>query len=451
MSVLRRLAPIQSHHDVGSLSQYVLHPVRSQLGGVQARIAQQAVNTDKAKISISSGHPETRAWIAHVRPCILPFQENLFYQRSSKIMNLQSLSKLCLAIILIALCTIGCSEDPAAGPGANIDPNPDQGSARIDDGSILSGGITHNGMTLNGMTLNGIILNGMTLNGMTLNGVSLNGVTLNGMTLNGITLNGVTLNGMTLNGVTLNGSLFSYTPGTGPSISGLAFAGAIWQLTVQPSGAAQPAQVALRFDNIYADPRNTSGDVFLYDISYSVDGNNTWTSLCRDGAGNRVAAIPIRNRWNYQTGARIEDPSAITFACANAALGKCVRLGYRPWATAQSGKKNDPPISLADHHQACTRLIRADYCGNGTSYTLDGTLIEVYDDLQPNINSNTMNWSLEGQWNPDGARCIGDARHAELLTRGRLPDCSGTGRPTNFPNCGNRQSLTQALLASTFQ
>lgn len=379
-------------------------------------------------------------------------------------MNSNKFVGACLAAALLALDATGCSEDPAAGPGSqthlgsntDLNPNPDHGPGSGDDGSILEGGITHNGMTLNGMTLNGITLNGMTLNGMTLNGVSLNGLTLNGMTLNGVTLNGVTLNGMTLNGVTLNGvtlngSLFSFSPSIGPTVSGLAFIGATWQLSVQPDGAPQPAQVALRFDNIFVDPRNPAGDVFLYDISYSVDGSGSWASICKDGAGNRVAAIPIRNRWNYQTGARIEDPTAITFACVNAALGKCVRLGYRPWATAQAGNNKDPPISLADHHQACTRMIRADYCGNGVSYTLDGTLIEVYDELQPNINSNTMNWNLEGQWNPDGARCIGDARHAELLLRGRRPDCSGTGRPTNFPSCGNRQSLNQALLGSTFQ
>jgi hypothetical protein len=359
-----------------------------------------------------------------------------------------------LAIPLWALCASGCSDGSGSEPGSG------SGSSPFGDSLLGANGVVYNGMTLNGMTLNGVTLNGMTLNGMTLNGVALNGVSFNGMTLNGVSLNGVSFNGMTLNGMTLNGmtlngikldgTLFSVNIGSQP-ISGQAFIGTTWNLSIQSSTLAQPLPVTLRFDNIYVDPRSPSGDVYLYDISYSVNGSPQWTSLCSDASGRPVSVVPLRNHWDYQTGARIDDPSAVTFACINAALGKCVRLGYRPWATATHCKGSCESVSLADHHQACTRLLRADYCGNGTSYTENGTLIEVYDDLMPTINANTMSWDLEAQWNPDGARCLGDARHAELLARGRYPNCSGTSRPTHLPNCGNRHSLSQALLASTFQ
>lgn len=354
-----------------------------------------------------------------------------------------------LAVPLWFLLSSGCTDGTAAGGGPGTGPGQD--SPIFGDSLLGANGVLYNGMTLNGATLNGMTLNGMTLNGVQLNGVSLNGMTLNGVTLNGVTLNGMTLNGMTLNGSGLNGTLFSIGSG-GAQLSGLSLIGSTWQLTVQVSGMAQPVPITLRFDNIYADPKNPQGDVYLYDISYSLSGSPQWASLCTDTSGRPVSVVPIRNRWDFQTGGRIDDPSAVTFACINAALGKCVRLGYRPWATATRCQGKCETVSLADHHQACTRLIRADYCGNGTSYTQNGTLIEVYDDLSPNINSNTMSWDLEGQWNPDGARCIGDARHAELLVSGRYPDCSGiAGRPTHLPNCGNRHSLSQALLASTFQ
>ena len=52
------------------------------------------------------------------------------------------------------------------------------------------------------------------------------------------------------------------------------------------------------------------------------------------------------------------------------AIAKCVLWGYRPWATY-----NGTP--LAQYHQACTRMVRADYCGTGTSYTVTGNRISV--------------------------------------------------------------------------
>jgi hypothetical protein len=50
-----------------------------------------------------------------------------------------------------------------------------------------------------------------------------------------------------------------------------------------------------------------------------------------------------------------------------------VRVGYKPWKMAADGR------SMWDYHQACTRLIRADYCGDGVSRTRDGVEIEIVD------------------------------------------------------------------------
>lgn len=367
-------------------------------------------------------------------------------------MNIKSIKiarLMMLVLPLWALFSTGCGDDPASGAGPGTAPT------FFDDSLLGTGGILHNGIILNGPTLNGMTLNGMTLNGVSLNGVSFNGMTLNGVSLNGISLNGMTLNGMTLNGMTLNGmtlsgTLFSVST-TGAPISGLAFIGSTWQITVQANGMAQPAPVTLRVDNIYIDPKDPKGDVYLYDISYSLNGSSQWTSLCTDTAGRPMPVVPLRNRWDYQSGARINDPSAVTFACINTALGKCVRLGYRPWASANRCDGKCETVSMADYHQACTRMIRADYCGNGTSYTLDGTLIELYDDLSPAINTNTMHWDMEAQWSADGAECLSDARHAELLVKGRYPVCGSNGRPTHLRSCGNKKMLSDAMLTSTFE
>lgn len=83
-------------------------------------------------------------------------------------------------------------------------------------------------------------------------------------------------------------------------------------------------------------------------------------------------ALPLVGRWD-ETGAHIDD-GTITFACTNGALAKCARWGYKPWKTF----KGKP---LRDYHQACTRMVRADYCGNGVGHTQNGTPIDVYDRL----------------------------------------------------------------------
>ena len=290
-----------------------------------------------------------------------------------------------------------------------------------------------------------------TTNGFTMNGFTMNGFTMNGFTMNGFTMNGFTMNGFTMNGLALNQSLFSAVTDSGTVLSGLNLIGAQAQITVQPSGQAMPVQYKLRFDNIYVDPQKPSGDVYLYDISYTRSGETTWTSLCADANGAPVPAIPIKNYWNTQTGARIDNPNVVTFACVSGALGKCVRLGYRPWAQAtKCVNQSCSAISLAGYHQACTRMIRADYCGNGSSYTLNGTLIEVYDGLSPQIQTRTSSWAIEGQWNPEGAFCIGDARHAELLAKGRYPDCNGDGNPGDVKKCGSNAELKLSLLGSAF-
>jgi hypothetical protein len=239
----------------------------------------------------------------------------------------------------------------------------------------------------------GVVTNGVQLNGVQLNGVQLNGVQLNGVQLNGVQLNGVQLNGMTLNGVQLNGSQLSASM-QDTTLTGSAFSGAVFALTVTEAGS--PVGYELKLDSVYADPLSPSGDVFLYDVWFRRAGATAWGSLCKDAAGKAVPALVLANHWDPSTGARIDAPGVITLACSNAALGKCVRWGYRPWASATMCSDGVcRTVSLADHHQACTRMVRADYCGNGTAHTVYGTPIDVFDNLSPQAQVRSTSWQVE--------------------------------------------------------
>lgn len=288
--------------------------------------------------------------------------------------------------------------------------------------------------------------NSQVFNGFSLNGFSLNGFSLNGFSLNGTVLNGFSLNGTALSGVALSGGRFSATQGT-TLVAGTALSGTVMDVAVTPSAGALPVPYTLKIDSITL--AEGTQDVYLYSVSYKEAGSLSWQSACVDSAGNPVLAVLLANHWDSQTGARIDDPSTFTFACVNAALGKCVLWGYRPWATATRCEGSTcSTVSLADYHQACTRLVRADYCGSGVPYTVDGTLIDIFDDLTPPIQARAAAWGLEARWTPSRASCMSGARVEDLIAKGRSPDCNGDGdHKRDFADC--YKVMTPWLITST--
>src|SRR5262249_8280834 len=147
----------------------------------------------------------------------------------------------------------------------------------------------------------------------------------------------------------------------------------------------------------------TNTDVWMYGVSYNASGT-TWTPLCGlDATGAPILAIPVAGVWNYSMGvvgggAYTADPTRFTFGCRGNATAKRVEWGYKPWKTVNG-------VKLTNHHVACTRMVRADYCGDGSTYTVNGTPIDIYDGL--GIQLDTAAWQVDAEWQPTGARCVG--------------------------------------------
>lgn len=148
-------------------------------------------------------------------------------------------------------------------------------------------------------------------------------------------------------------------------------------------------------------PPEPGKDIHRYVVS-QWDGA-AWVPFCKDAA----PAVPLYGYWD-NSGAKHASPD-FTFACLNAALGKCVNFGYRPWVSKE--------LDLL--HQSCTRLLRADYCGDGRSFTQDGTQISINDTVGINPDDGA-NWNLEAEWTPSGARCVVRSRRPEIP----LPACA---------------------------
>jgi ADYC domain-containing protein/pentapeptide repeat protein len=108
-------------------------------------------------------------------------------------------------------------------------------------------------------------------------------------------------------------------------------------------------------------------------------------------------------------------PSAgFTISCRDTgAVAKCIdRMGYKPWRTATrctpSGTCAD--VSLEPYLEACVRMVRADYCGDGMYHTRNRTDIDVMDNVGLQSRDASYDWMAEAQWLPTGAACMSQYR-----------------------------------------
>jgi hypothetical protein len=228
----------------------------------------------------------------------------------------------------------------------------------------------------------------------------------------GARIGGVAVNGLALEGTKVMGYL------DGQPISGEGFVGAT-VIQVSPSGDTMEAKI----EAIEIDPLDPTGETWLYTLSVDA-GAGGRANMCLPGPDGAARAIPVAGRWT-DSGAR--EDVGFTFGCTSGVIAKCVRWGYRPWESVNGA-------SLASYHQACTRMARADYCGDGTSHTQDGTIVDFYDNLSINTNTADLLMLFDGAWSPDGAYCIGKERWLELS------DLAGT--LSLAPACQSSFSLT---------
>ncbi len=98
------------------------------------------------------------------------------------------------------------------------------------------------------------------------------------------------------------------------------------------------------------------------------------------------------------TGRVLNDSNLWPFNCYGGALEKCNRYGRTPWETKNETRGTETRArSIAEYHQACTRMVRADYCGDGQTHTQgEGTLIDIYDNLGFNTRGTLGAWLVHG-------------------------------------------------------
>ena len=117
----------------------------------------------------------------------------------------------------------------------------------------------------------------------------------------------------------------------------------------------------------------SNSDVYLYVAMISHDSQPTPYNLCGPGGEGML----VEGRWN--DGGTWSD-NGITFLCTSGVAAKCIRgWGYKPWKTMYSEGLAFGAAAMRDFHSACVRAAMADYCADNTSYTVDGTWIDIMD------------------------------------------------------------------------
>jgi hypothetical protein len=171
----------------------------------------------------------------------------------------------------------------------------------------------------------------------------------------------------------------------------------------------KPVEVAV----CSAEPATNDSSEIWYRIQIWEEATATWKNPCiATGRVSSPRAVALQGIWDA-SGTHREQAGRFTFACENGAIAKCITWGYKPWA-----QKDGQP--LKDLHQACTRMARADYCGDGRSHTSEDTTIDVYDGLgiQSRTTEASAAWvperaSFEAAWAPEGASCLARTRDGQ--------------------------------------
>jgi len=173
-------------------------------------------------------------------------------------------------------------------------------------------------------------------------------------------------------------------------------------------GDGSGRQRPIRIDAVERDPKDAAGEVMLYSLSEQDPVSGEWRNLCEPDPDGRRLGLPLAGAFTND-GRHVALPGRLLITCTGGAEGKCIRFGYKPWGKGPNG------ASLAPYYQACVRLVRADYCGDGVGHTRNGTPIDLFDTIGIQNDEVAPGMTLEAAWGADGAVCVRHTRLKDVL------------------------------------
>jgi ADYC domain len=165
---------------------------------------------------------------------------------------------------------------------------------------------------------------------------------------------------------------------------------------------AQARDIEVTIQGVEIDRYAVGGRVVLHRFVVKDDSGKS-VDLCTPDAEGRNHGFPVP-----------DGRGGFDLTCTSGAVGKCVRWGYRHWEEQPGG----PPLRAL--HRACVHMARADYGGDGTPSTRDGTLIDIHDHFGIQRFDRAVPMAFEAAWGVDGAVCVARPRIAENISLAQL-------------------------------
>ncbi|MEZ4449828.1 MAG: ADYC domain-containing protein, partial [Nannocystaceae bacterium] len=218
-------------------------------------------------------------------------------------------------------------------------------------------------------------------------------------------------------------------PGVTCIVDGGAWDGTIWGIIVTENGVTYNRYMMLLSHGF--DEHN----VPIYRWGFFDEGDDIWSKAAykptcvedKDPYANafvyRYHAYLVEDLHVAADGTFSEAPSTFFLACRSGAVGKAIHWGYNP---AKWGM---------ELHELATRVVRADYCGTGVSFTQAGNAVQLHDKLTPQVNEfSKVTLTDEAAWDLDLSRatCVTLPRDHALRNGFQGIDCGG---PDLVPFC----------------
>lgn len=159
----------------------------------------------------------------------------------------------------------------------------------------------------------------------------------------------------------------------------------------------------VRIDHVEDDPHAVGGRIVLH-CFVAIEGGRA-AELCEADAEGRSLGFPMPDR-----------RGGFDLTCTSGSVGKCIRWGYRPWDELPGG----PPLNAL--HQACLHMVHADYGGDGSSMTRDGTTISFCDRFGVRRCGSDEPTDFEAAWGLNGATCVAHPRVADKVNLQQLSE-----------------------------
>ena len=145
-------------------------------------------------------------------------------------------------------------------------------------------------------------------------------------------------------------------------------------------------------------------------------------SLCvGDITDALTSAAVVLGGETYDLAAKTVQPNPrwLTIACAGSAAAKLRLMNYGP----QSDFDGDGNPASVAQRQTTLKMITADYCGDGHSYTLNGTALQ-WENAAGTLVPGGAVGAVEAVWSQAGAVCLGATRLAGATVACARPSCA---------------------------